>query len=61
MASVLADHADWQVELIDIADSDGLIERYGQRIPVLACEAGELDWPFDAKAVCDWVGQAGQA
>ncbi len=38
-----------QIELIDIADSDALIERYGTRIPVLrrVGDGVELDWPFD--------------
>ena len=38
---------------IDIADNDGLLEKYGMRIPVLRrvdCGA-ELGWPFDAAAV----------
>lgn len=39
-----------QIELIDIADSDALIARYGTRIPVLhrLGDGVELDWPFDA-------------
>lgn len=39
-----------QIELIDVADSDALIERYGTRIPVLrrVGDGVELDWPFDA-------------
>ena len=37
------------VELVDIADSDGLFERYGLLIPVLRrVDTGqELGWPFD--------------
>ncbi len=34
----------WQV--IDIADSDELIERYGVRIPVVQHDKQELGWPF---------------
>jgi hypothetical protein len=36
------------IECVDIADSDELIERYGVRIPVLqrTGDAVELDWPF---------------
>lgn len=36
------------IECIDIADSDELLERYGTRIPVLrrARDQAELDWPF---------------
>lgn len=38
---------------IDIADDDGLIERYGTRIPVVrrADSGAELGWPFDAAAL----------
>lgn len=37
------------VELVDIAESGALVERYGLRIPVLRrIDTGqELDWPFD--------------
>lgn len=40
----------FEVILIDIVDSDALVERYGTRIPVLQKNAGgeELSWPFDA-------------
>lgn len=32
---------------VDIADSDVLVERYGERIPILQAESGqELSWPF---------------
>ena len=53
LAQVLAGFAETQrpqIELVDIADSDALIERYGTRIPVLRREADgvELAWPFDA-------------
>jgi hypothetical protein len=38
---------------IDIADDDGLLERYGVRIPVLrrSDTGAELGWPFDAADV----------
>ncbi|MDF9616560.1 glutaredoxin family protein [Pseudomonas entomophila] len=41
------------VELVDIADSEALFERYGLQIPVLRrCDTGaELGWPFDAEQV----------
>jgi hypothetical protein len=37
-----------EIECIDIADSDELVDRYGVRIPVLRRERdhAELDWPF---------------
>jgi len=38
-----------EVRSADISDSDALLARYGQRIPVLRDAAGrELDWPFTA-------------
>lgn len=48
------------VEVVDISESDALMQRYGPRIPVLAVyregdAAGlastELDWPFGVDAV----------
>ncbi len=41
------------VAVDDIADSDELFTRYGERIPVLRRPAtgAELDWPFDAEAI----------
>ncbi len=38
---------------VDIADDDGLLEKYGVRIPVLrrADNGAELGWPFDAAGV----------
>lgn len=42
--------ADCSIECIDIGDSDALIERYGESIPVLrrVRDEAELCWPFDA-------------
>lgn len=41
---------DCEIECIDIADDDALLERYGTRIPVLRriTDDVELGWPFDA-------------
>lgn len=40
------------VELIDIAEDDMLLERYGNAIPVLESANGcTLCWPFDALSV----------
>jgi glutaredoxin len=38
---------------IDIADNDGLLERYGARIPVVKRmdDGSELGWPFDVEAL----------
>ncbi len=53
-----------QVAVDDIADSDALFERYGERIPVLRREdsGAELDWPFDAAGLASFLSaQAGPA
>ncbi|MEX2474412.1 glutaredoxin family protein [Marinobacter sp.] len=36
------------VDVVDIAQSEALVERYGTRIPVLRRDdtGAELDWPF---------------
>ena len=44
------------VEVVDISETDELLQRYGKRIPVLAVPQAdgsmqELQWPFDAHAV----------
>jgi hypothetical protein len=36
---------------IDITENDELLDRYGLRIPVLALNSLELEWPFDAEQV----------
>lgn len=50
-----------QVELVDIAEDEGLAERYGLRIPVLRrLDSGdELDWPFEAEQVASFLRQPG--
>ncbi len=42
---------------IDIAEDDELLEKYGERIPVLrrADNDAELGWPFDAVAVARFL------
>jgi len=39
-------------------DGDADLEaRYGERVPVLCTDSGsELDWPFDASALREFVG-----
>lgn len=39
-----------EIECVDIADDDALLERYGECIPVLRRVADdvELNWPFDS-------------
>ena len=42
--------------LVDIADRDEWIARYGVRIPVVATSSGrELGWPFDGKMLTDFL------
>ena len=45
--------ADRVVHVVEIADDEALLERYGSRIPVLrrADTGQELDWPFDEAAI----------
>jgi glutaredoxin len=47
-----------QAEHVDIVADEGLLERYGIRIPVLQRQdtAAELGWPFDAEAVLRFLG-----
>ena len=33
----------------DVVDDDALLDRYGERVPVLRVGRAELDWPFDAE------------
>lgn len=47
LISTTLDFNTLQVEAVDIAESDALIERYGIRIPVLCDGPRELGWPFD--------------
>lgn len=51
LQQLLADYPErYQIEAIDIVESDALIEQYGHRIPVLSDHKHEqtvLAWPFD--------------
>lgn len=46
-----------RVAVDDIAVSDELFARYGERIPVLRRPdtGAELDWPFDAGALAEFL------
>lgn len=48
-----AQRAGWCFEEVDIALDDALLERFGERIPVLLCSdrSTQLEWPFDQGAV----------
>ena len=41
------------LRVVDVATDDGLLEQFGERLPVLeVCGADErLDWPFDRTAI----------
>ena len=45
------------LQSIDIADDDGLLARYGTRIPVLhrVDTGAELDWPFTSEEVARFL------
>lgn len=47
-----------QVDVLDIAYDDQLLERYGERIPVLKNEIteAELGWPFDREKLLAFIG-----
>ena len=53
LALPILDGAACQLSLVEIADEDSLLERYGIRIPVLylADLNRELFWPFDTQDV----------
>jgi len=63
----LLQHDGWNLQIneVEIATSDSLIERYGVRIPVIATDAGshgsELGWPFSQKELTEFLIQAGTA
>ena len=44
-----------EVEVIDIAESDELIDRYGHRIPVFIINGQQLAWPFDQQQLRDFL------
>lgn len=47
----------FEVQEVDVADEDALIERYGARIPVMRRlkDDTELNWPFDQQALMDFL------
>ena len=48
LAQVRGGDMNIEVEEIEIADSDEMINRYGVRVPVIAREDDEeIDWPFN--------------
>ena len=55
LAEACAAGADIQWTLVDIADSNELMSRYGWTIPVLAYAGAELNWPFDLAKLQAWL------
>lgn len=47
----------WQLQEVEIADSEQLVEQYGTSIPVLyrPADGQELKWPFTAKDLSLWL------
>ena len=54
---VLAQARAPEFDSVFIDGDDGLEARYGVRVPVLRDDArgAELDWPFDARQLRDWL------
>lgn len=48
----------FELEHIDIAGSEALVEEYGIRIPVIKAESGnELGWPFDLEVLQQFLSE----
>ena len=45
------------LRVVDVATEDELLQRYGERIPVLCFEGREVDWPLDRDAVIGFLGR----
>jgi hypothetical protein len=58
-ATLLARHYPHLVlETLDVDREPALAAVYGERVPVLACEGRELDWPFGPEDVDELLGVA---
>lgn len=44
-----------QLDVVDVATDDDLINVYGARIPVLRLGSAELDAPFGAQALAEFL------
>jgi glutaredoxin-like protein DUF836 len=46
-----------EIECVDIADADALLQRYGELIPVLRRlrDDAELGWPFEEQTLHDFL------
>ncbi|RDZ29429.1 glutaredoxin family protein [Lysobacter silvisoli] len=58
--AVLAQARAPEFESVFIDEDEALEQRYGVRVPVLRDEEGgrELDWPFDAGRLAQWLAAA---
>ncbi len=45
----------YKLKLVEIANDDIFLEKYGLRIPVLSVESDELGWPFDIESLESWL------
>jgi hypothetical protein len=56
---VLAQARAPEFDSVFIDGDEGLEARYGVRVPVLRDDArgAELDWPFDARRLRDWLSR----
>jgi len=41
----------WSLRVVEVAEDESLVERYGARLPVLLLGGKELSWPFGAAEV----------
>ena len=61
MVRRLSTEAGVQIQYLDIADDNALVEAYGMRIPVLraqpADQVNELGWPFTEEEFLHWAIQ----
>jgi hypothetical protein len=48
------------LNVVDIADDDSLVSRYGERLPVLRIGEHELDWPFASEDISGILRQIEQ-
>ena len=48
------------LDVIDIANDEELVNRYGERLPVLLVGAQELDWPFGRAEISTALGKVEQ-
>jgi len=51
LLSLIDGGMDLSIELVEIADSEELMDRYGITIPVIQMEGREIGWPFSADAL----------